>query len=86
MNGTEALALIRELRAHIVKPACRTSYKILPGDVVLWDNFGTVHRAAPLEYSSEPGKRRLLRRISAKGGARLVPTTGLTAQSGCRAG
>lgn len=67
MDDAEAFALIRELRVHIVKPAYRTSYKILPGDIVLWDNFGTVHSATPLEYSSAPGKRRLLHRISTKG-------------------
>jgi taurine dioxygenase len=67
MDDAEATDLIRELREHIVKPAHRVSYKILPGDIVLWDNFGTVHCATPIEYSSEDGKRRLLHRISTKG-------------------
>lgn len=67
MDDAEATALIRALREHIVQPAFRTSYKVLPGDIVLWDNFGTVHCATPIEYSSEDGKRRLLHRISTKG-------------------
>lgn len=67
MDDAEATALIRSLREHIVKPAYRTRYKVMPGDIVLWDNFGTVHCASPIDYSSEPGKRRLLYRISTKG-------------------
>lgn len=67
MDADEATALIRELREHVVKPQYRTSYKVMPGDLVLWDNFGTVHAASPIEYSNEDGKRRLLYRISTKG-------------------
>jgi taurine dioxygenase len=67
MDDAAATALIRELREHIVKPAYRMSYKILPGDIILWDNYGTVHSAMPIEYSNEDGKRRLLHRISTKG-------------------
>ena len=67
MDDIEATALIRELREHIVRPAYRTSYKVRPGDIVLWDNFGTVHCASPIEYSNDDGKRRLLHRISTKG-------------------
>ncbi len=67
MDDAEATALIRELREHVAKPAYRISYKARPGDIVLWDNFGTVHCASPIEYSNEEGKRRLLHRISTKG-------------------
>lgn len=67
MEEAEATDLIRLLRKHIVKPEYRTSYKARPGDILLWDNFGTVHCASPIEYSNEPGKRRLLYRISTKG-------------------
>ena len=67
MDREEAIALIRTLREHVVRPEFRAAYKVLPGDIVLWDNFGTVHCASPIEYSAEPGKRRLLYRISTKG-------------------
>ena len=67
MDDAEATALIRRLREHVAKPVYRIRYKILPGDIVLWDNFGTVHTATPIEYSNEDGKRRLLHRISTKG-------------------
>ena len=67
MASSEATELIRFLRQHVARPEFRTEYKVLPGDIVLWDNFSTVHRAAPIEYSNEPGKRRLLYRISTKG-------------------
>lgn len=67
MDQAEATNLIRWLRSHIVEPDYRTSYKIMPGDIVLWDNFSTVHCASPIEYSNKDGKRRLLHRISTKG-------------------
>ena len=67
MDQAEATALIRELREHVVKPEFRLTYKVQVGDIVLWDNFGTVHCASPIDYSAEDGKRRLLHRISTKG-------------------
>lgn len=67
MDDAEARTLIRMLREHVVRPEFRCDYKVLPGDIVLWDNFGTVHTAAPIDYSNDQGKRRLLYRISTKG-------------------
>jgi taurine dioxygenase len=71
METRRARALIRRLRKHIVRPDFRIDYKILPGDIVLWDNCSTVHCATPIEYSNKRGKRRLLYRISTKGLPRL---------------
>lgn len=71
MDAEEAVALIRSLREHVTRPEFCASYKIAPGDLVLWDNFATVHCASPIEYSAEPGKRRMLYRISTKGLPRL---------------
>jgi len=67
MDPAEANQLIRSLREHVVKPEFRIDYKIMPGDVAVWDNYTTVHCASPMEYSAEEGKRRLLYRISTKG-------------------
>jgi taurine dioxygenase len=67
MGASEGRALIRALREHVVQPQFRADYKLVPGDIVLWDNFSTVHSASPIEYSGAPGKRRRLCRISTKG-------------------
>jgi len=67
LEQEEATRLIRELRAYVVQPRFRCSYKVLAGDIALWDNFTTVHSSSPIEYSREDGKRRLLYRISTKG-------------------
>ena len=67
MVEDEAIALIRMLREHVVRSEFRLGYKVVPGDIVLWDNFSTVHCASPIEYSNDDGKRRLLYRISTKG-------------------
>ncbi|MBV9841071.1 MAG: TauD/TfdA family dioxygenase [Sphingomonadaceae bacterium] len=67
LEKEEGRALIDELRRHITSPRFVTRYKIGVGDLFLWDNFQTLHSATPIEYSDEPGKRRLLYRISTKG-------------------
>lgn len=67
MEDIEARELILALRRHVVRPEFRQSYKIAVGDLLLWDNFSTVHSATEIEYSDAPGKRRLLYRISTKG-------------------
>jgi taurine dioxygenase len=74
MEEDEARALIRSLREHVVRPDFRAAYKAMPSDIVLWDNFSTVHCASPIEYSNEEGKRRLLYRISTKGMPGLCKT------------
>jgi taurine dioxygenase len=66
MDYEEGRALILELRRHITQPQFRQEYKLEVGDLILWDNFAVVHSATPLDYSDEPGKRRLLHRISTK--------------------
>lgn len=67
MDYEEGRALIRELRRHIAQPQFQQHYKLEVGDIILWDNFQTVHSATPIEYTDEPGMRRLLHRISTKG-------------------
>lgn len=67
MADAEATALIRDLRRHLTQPQFRASHKIMPGDLLIWDNYATVHSATPIAYSAADGERRLLRRISTKG-------------------
>lgn len=67
LERDEGRALVDRLRRHITNPCFVTSYKIEAGDILLWDNFQVLHSATRIEYSDEPGKRRLLYRISTKG-------------------
>lgn len=73
LERDEGRALIDMLRRHITQLQFVISYKIGPGDIFLWDNFQTLHSATPIEYSDEPGKFRLLQRISTKGMPRFLP-------------
>ena len=57
----------------MTQPQFVTQYKVEVGDIFLWDNFQVLHSATPIEYSDEPGKRRLLYRISTKGIPDLCP-------------
>lgn len=67
MNDEEALALLGELKQHALQPQFRIEVKANKGDILIWDNFATVHSATPLEYSHDDGKRRVLLRISTVG-------------------
>ncbi len=67
MDEAAGRELLRGVRAHITSPAFVTRYKIAPGEILLWDNYQTMHSATPIEYSNDPGKRRLLYRVSTKG-------------------
>lgn len=67
MDSASAKALLAELKAHATLPRFVQSYKLMPGDVLIWDNFAVMHRATPIAYSDEPDTRRLNYRISVKG-------------------
>lgn len=69
----EARKTILAIRRHITSPAFRQSYKMNAGDIMIWDNFALAHSATPIEYTDEPGKRRVLDRISTKGRAVVRP-------------
>jgi taurine dioxygenase len=73
MDYEEGRELIRSLRRHSFGPRFQTSYKLRQGDLILWDNFSVAHSATPIEYSDEPGKFRLLQRISTKGAPSFLP-------------
>jgi taurine dioxygenase len=60
-------ALLDDLKRHALQPQFRIDVKANKGDVLIWDNFSTIHAATPLEYSNEDGKRRVLLRISTNG-------------------
>lgn len=67
MPSDKGRELIYELRAHCVDSRFVTSCRVGPGDLLIWDNLQTMHRATDIEFSNEEGKRRMLYRISAKG-------------------
>lgn len=67
MPDEEGLALLTELKLHALQERFRQSYKAVANDILIWDDLATLHSATPLEYSDEPGKRRMLYRISTTG-------------------
>jgi len=58
----EGRALIVRLIEASTRPEAVYTHKWQPGDVVLWDNRATLHRAGDFDYRS-PTLRRLLHRI-----------------------
>jgi len=79
MESEEGRELIASLRAHVTRPEFVTACKVDVGDLFLWDNFQVLHSATPIRYSDEPGKRRLLYRISTKGIPALCKAEGQAA-------
>lgn len=67
MSPEAGEALLDELKSHALQERFQIRVKAGAGDVLIWDNLCTLHRATPLEYSAEPGKRRALLRISTNG-------------------
>lgn len=67
MNAEEGNALILDLRRYATQDRFVSRHKLMPGEVLIWDNFSAMHRVTPIEYSNEPGKTRLNYRISVKG-------------------
>lgn len=67
MSEDESATLLEQLKQHALQPQFRIDVKAGEGDILIWDNFSTIHAATPLEYSSEDGKRRVLLRISTVG-------------------
>ena len=67
MEEEEAVALLLEVKRHVLQPQFRQSHKTLPGEVLLWDNFAVLHKAAPTPLSNADGERRLLHRITVNG-------------------
>jgi len=59
--------LLLTLRRHATQAKFCSHYKLLPGDVLIWDNLSVMHRATPISYSDAPGERRENYRISVKG-------------------
>ena len=54
-------------RSGRMRPGTELEHHWREGDLLIWDNLQTMHRATDIEFSNEEGKRRMLYRISAKG-------------------
>ncbi len=67
MSSEESKAFLLDLRRYATQEKFVARHKLMPGEVMIWDNFSVLHRATPIEYTDEPGRRRLNYRISVKG-------------------
>lgn len=62
----EGAALLAELFEHVQRPAFRYRHSWAPGDLLIWDNLGTLHRA---NFDYALPQRRLMRRATVGGTA-----------------
>ena len=63
MDEAESLATIAEMRVYFVEPPCQYRHQWRKGDVVIWDNRCSYHKAAG-DYP--PGEDRIHWRVSIK--------------------
>jgi taurine dioxygenase len=69
-EGGDATAVLQFLNAHQTQEKYRYAYSWTEGDVLLWENFGTLHRATP-DYG--PDEHRLMQRSQAMADKVLDP-------------
>ena len=55
MDPAESMALIRRLNAHLVRPETVLRHAWRMGDVLIWDNTSTMHRA--IAYPQDSGRK-----------------------------
>jgi len=67
LSTADSDALLDDVKAHATQDRFMVAPKVGAGDVIIWDNLSTMHKATPLEYSNEDGKRRAMLRISTCG-------------------
>jgi alpha-ketoglutarate-dependent taurine dioxygenase len=63
MHPAESKKLLDDLLAHATQPKNVYRHEWKPGDVVMWDNTGTMHRAIPFDLASG----RMLHRFALEG-------------------
>lgn len=80
LSAQEGAELLLTLRRYATQPQFCSSYKLMPGDVLIWDNLSVMHRATPISYSDAPGERRENYRISLKGLPAELAAPSATAQ------
>ncbi len=59
MEEAESQPIIKELVAFATQPEFAYTHKWTPGDVLIWDNRSTVHKACP--FDEENTRRRMHR-------------------------
>jgi taurine dioxygenase len=64
MPDEEGQPLLKELLAHALSPQFQYRYSWTPGDLLIWDNRATLHKAT---FDYQPTQRRVMRRATVAG-------------------
>ena len=72
MNEEDSQDLLAEAMEVVKRPDAEYKHPWRPGDIVMWDNRSTMHRACPFD---EENTRRLMHRTTIKGDRPLRATT-----------
>jgi len=67
MAEDEGVALLAELKRHVLQPRFVRQHKYEVGDLIIWDTSSTLHAGMPMPPASDDSNARLLHRISVKG-------------------
>ena len=64
MNEQDSEPILDELTAHVTDERFVYRHRWTPGDVLIWDNRASLHRACPFD---EENSRRLMHRTTIRG-------------------
>jgi len=67
MEDHEALALLEQLKDHVLQEKYIYRHKYQVGDVAIWDTFQTLHSGRKIDVATDNSDSRLLWRISVRG-------------------
>lgn len=67
MDEDEGERVLDQIKTHVTQDQFLITPKVEAGDVIIWDNLSTLHKATPIEYSDRDGERRALLRLSTQG-------------------
>lgn len=67
LDDAAAVTLLASLQRHATQQRYQHAHRYEPGDLVIWDNWATLHSASLVEPATGAADTRLLHRISVKG-------------------
>ena len=67
MEDNEAIALLEQLKDHVLQEKYIYRHKYCEGDIAIWDTFQTLHSGEMIDVATSESNARLMWRISVRG-------------------
>jgi taurine dioxygenase len=67
LEDSEAVALLEQLKDHVLQEKYIYRHKYRVGDIAIWDTFQTLHSGRLIDFATDESSARLMWRISVRG-------------------